>query len=438
MAALADRLRQLAGWVRNRFPAGSGSEPPTFFLSRWLFLRLLGCVYLAAFLSLWVQVHGLVGSSGILPVRDYLADVRGVTGAERYYLVPTLCWLDDGDGFLDRQCAVGVLLSLLLIIGAAPAPVLFLLWVLYLSLSVAGQEFLQYQWDALLLETGLLAVFLAPPQLWPRLAREAPPSPLVLWLSRWLLFRLMFGSGVAKLLSGDATWHGLTALQYDYETQPLPTWTSWSMHQLPGWFQAASVLVTFVAEILVPLGVFGPRPCRLVAFVGIVALQVLIAATGNYGFFNLLTVVLCVLLLDDRCFPARWRARLAPADPSAAVPRGRGWPGWVLGPVAAVVLALSVLPFPAPGRPGAALAGLAGGDLPGRGLIPLGQRLRPVRGHDDEAAGDHRGGERRRRDLAAVQFPLEAGRCAAPAQVRRPAPAAAGLANVVCRPGELP
>jgi hypothetical protein len=335
--------------VRDRFPAASGAEPPPFFISRWLFLRLLGVVYLTAFLSLWVQVHGLIGSRGILPVREYLADVRGVTGPERYYLVPTLCWLDDGDRFLNGQCAAGVVLSVLLIAGVAPAPVLFVLWVLYLSLSVAGQDFFNYQWDALLLEAGLLAVFLAPPQLWPRPAREAPPSRLVLWLFGWLLFRLMFGSGVAKLLSGDPTWRGLTALSYHYETQPLPTWTSWYMHQLPGGFQAGSVVVTFVAELVVPLAVFGPRRWRLVAFVGIVGLQVLIAATGNYGFFNLLTVVLCVPLLEDSLFPARWRARFVPAGPAAAAPRARGWPGWVLGPVAAVVVTLSALPFLARG-----------------------------------------------------------------------------------------
>src|SRR5689334_22691089 len=110
MAGVAVRLRRFAGWWWGTSPPGPGSGPP-FFLSRWLFLRLLGCVYLVAFLSLWVQVHGLVGSRGILPVRDYLADVRGFTGPERYYLVPTLCWLDDSDAFLDRQCAAGVLLS---------------------------------------------------------------------------------------------------------------------------------------------------------------------------------------------------------------------------------------------------------------------------------------------------------------------------------------
>ncbi|HEV3256964.1 MAG TPA: lipase maturation factor family protein [Gemmataceae bacterium] len=321
------------------------AEVPGFLLSRWLFLRLLGVVYLAAFLSLWVQVDGLIGSRGILPVGEYLTAVEQVTGPQRFYLAPTLCWLDASDPFLHELCAGGVVLSGLLILGVAPAPVLFLLWVIYLSLNVAGQVFLIYQWDALLLETGFLAVFLAPPQLWPRLGHEAPPSRVVLWLFRWLLFRLVFGSGVVKLLSGDPTWGNLTALRYHYETQPLPAWTSWYMHQLPGWFQGLSVLLTFVAELVVPVGIFGPRRWRYAACAGIVGLQVLIAATGNYGFFNLLTVVLCVPLLEDGFFPARWRARLAADEESAVASRRRAWPGWLLAPLAAGILILSVMPY---------------------------------------------------------------------------------------------
>jgi len=340
-----NRFWRCARWLRNRAASGAVREPPNFFLSRRLFLRLLGIVYLAAFLSLWVQIDGLIGSHGVLPVEQYLEAVRESTGREGLYLAPTLCWLDSSDQFLHRLCAGGLVLSALLIVGVAPAPVLFLLWAFYLSLTVAGQEFLGFQWDTLLIETGFLAIFLAPPQLWPRLAREAPPSRLVLWLFRWLLFRLVFGSGVVKLLSGDATWRHLTSLRYHYETQPLPTWTSWYVHQLPGWLQGLSVLLTFAAELVVPLGIFGPRRWRLVAAGGIVGLQLLIAATGNYGFFNLLTVALCVPLLDDSCFPARWRARLVPATGAAAPPRRRGWPSWLLVPLAVAVLVLSVMPY---------------------------------------------------------------------------------------------
>ncbi len=314
---------------------------PTYLRSRWLFLRLLGVVYLAAFLSLWKQIKGLVGRRGILPLEDYLEAVRQQTGRERYRLVPTLCWLDASDRGLDRLCAGGVILSGLLILGIAPAPVLLLLWADYLSLSAACQRFLGYQWDALLLETGLDAVLFAPWRLWPRLGRETPPPQVALWLLRWLLFRLMFTSGMVKLLSGDPTWRKGTAVGYHYETQPLPAWTSWYMHQLPARFHRLSTWFTFAVELGLPPLMFGPGFCRQVACAGTVLLQVLIAATGNFGFFNLLTTVLCIPLLDDRCFPKRWRSVLKLPVPSPT--SGRRWLGWLMLPLVALAVTLSGL-----------------------------------------------------------------------------------------------
>jgi hypothetical protein len=228
-------------------------------------------------------------------------------------------------------------LSALLLVGIAPLPILALLWALYLSLAVVGQVFLGYQWDALLLETGLLAVFLAPAGLRPRLTRESPPPPLVVWLLRWLLFRLIFGSGVVKLASGDPTWRSLTALRYHYWTQPLPTWVGWYAAHLPAWFQTASGGVLFAVELLAPFLLFAPRRLRRLAFPPLVGLQVLIALTGNYAFFNLLAVTLCLFALEDDDLPERWRARLPPLAAGARP----WWPKAVLYPVAAVIALVS-------------------------------------------------------------------------------------------------
>ncbi len=320
--------------------APGATASASFCLSRWLFLRLLGVVYLAAFLSLRSQIKGLVGRRGILPVADYLEEVRKLTGRERYYLVPTLCWLDASDRALDRLCDGGALLSGLLILNVAPAPVLLLLWADYLSLSVACQRFLGYQWDALLLETGLHAALFAPLRLWPRLGREPPPR-VALWLLRWLLFRLMFTSGLVKLRSGDPAWRTGTALAYHYETQPLPAWTSWYMRQLPARFHRLSTWFALAVELGLPPLMFGPRRCRQVACAGTVLLQAIIAATGNFGFFNLLTAALCVPLLDDNCFPRRWRPSVE-GLPHARTSFPR-WVGWLTLPLVAIPVTLSSL-----------------------------------------------------------------------------------------------
>ena len=279
----------------TRLAWGRHLDPPTHNLVRWVFLRSLGLIYLVAFVSLWVQIIGLVGSNGILPANAAMAAMRQRAdaqhlGLDRYHLVPTLCWFKATDGFLKFQCAAGAALAVLLIIGIAPAPCLFLLWLIYLSLATVCREFLGFQWDILLLETGFLAIFLAPLQLWPRSSRAAPPSRLVLWLLRWLLFKLMFQSGCVKLLSGDPAWRNLTALTFHYETQPLPTWIGWYAHQLPVWAQKASRATMFGIELFVPFLIFAPRRPRQLACLVLVVFQALIFLTGNYCFFNLLTI----------------------------------------------------------------------------------------------------------------------------------------------------
>ena len=217
----------------------------------------------------------------------------------------------------------------MLILGVAPGPVLALLWLCYLSLATAGQVFLGYQWDSLLLEAGLLGVLLAPCVTWLGKARDEP-WPLAIWLVRWLLCRLMFLSAIVKLTSGDPSWRSWQALEHHYQTQPLPTWTSWYVHQLPASFHWLSVGFMFYAELIAPFFVLGPRPMRWVGFASLVLLQLLIAATGNYGFFNLLTIVLCLSLLDDhdwnrlKTLGINARIRDESSRPSdAAVPRNR-------------------------------------------------------------------------------------------------------------------
>ena len=270
-------------------------------LVRAFVLRLAGLVYLIAFLSLWVQIDGLIGSRGILPVGDYVELLSQRLGGDGWTRAPTLLWIDSSDAMLHVLCGLGVLFSCLLIVGFLPAPILIVLWVFYLSLVTGGSTFLSYQWDALLLEFGFAAIWWAPLDCGLRgVWGGSGPSRSVVWLQRWLLFRLMLSSGLVKLLSGDPVWRDLSALQYHYETQPIPTWTSWIVHQCPEWFHALSVGGMLFIEIAVPFAVFANRPVRLAGAAALGALQVAIAATGNYGFFNILTLVLCLSLIDDQ------------------------------------------------------------------------------------------------------------------------------------------
>jgi predicted DCC family thiol-disulfide oxidoreductase YuxK len=327
---------------------GRHVELPDYFLTRWIFLRALGLVYLVAFISLWTQIGGLIGHSGILPTDQFMSavkqqcDAQGI-GLERFHLLPTLCWFDSSDSFLNFQCAAGTVLAILLIFGIVPAPCLTLLWLIYLSLATVGRDFLGFQWDNLLLEAGFLAIFFAPLQLLPKLSHEIPPSRIVLWLLRLLLFKLIFSSGCVKLLSGDPNWRNLTALTFHYQTQPLPTWLGWYAQQLPLWFQKFSCFAMFAIELGAPFLIFAPRRIRFFGCTAIVFLQILILLTGNYTFFNFLTLALCLLLLDDYILRKFMPQKLNILFKTQEINSPWRWPKTIMIPLAAIVLSISVL-----------------------------------------------------------------------------------------------
>ncbi len=318
----------------DRWLFGASREPTSHRLTRDIFLRCLGAIYLMAFVSLWLQISGLIGSHGILPVSNYLQAIQNVLpGHERLWRLPTLCWMSSSDAFLSFLCAGGVVMSLLLILGVLPLVMLIGLWVFYLSLVNAGQDFLSFQWDSLLLEAGFAAIFLSPLQFWMRWRTAREPSHITIWLQRWLAFRIMFLSGVTKLTAGDSSWTDGTALTYHYWTQPLPPMSAWYMNRAPLGFLKFSTWMMFVAELVIPFFIFTPRIPRRIAFWGIVIFQAILVVTGNYGFFNLLTMVICIPLLED----AFWFKRLR-RDPLPP----RGQPMWIASLF--VILALLLLP----------------------------------------------------------------------------------------------
>jgi predicted DCC family thiol-disulfide oxidoreductase YuxK len=292
-AAIAERIyafvasHRSASYRLSLWLWGRDFEPPHFEVVSWLFLRAIGLIYLAAFVSFGVQALGLIGSHGILPLSEFVDAIRSRFGLDRYWRFPMVFWLDQSDFFIQAVCWAGAALSLLLIFNVLPRLSSFLLYALYLSLFYAGPIFMGFQWDSLLLEAGFLAVFLS---------ITTKPG---IWLLRWLLFRVMFLSGSVKLLSGDLTWANLSALSYYFQTEPLPTPLAWYAHHLPQRVLRASTAATFVIELGLPFLIFCPRRLRFAAASGILLLEVLILLTGNYAFFNLLTMALCLVLFDD-------------------------------------------------------------------------------------------------------------------------------------------
>jgi hypothetical protein len=325
------RRRSFFYWV-TRLAFGKRIEPARFALTQWLFLRLLAATYLVAFASLAVQVSGLLGSHGISPAHEFFGRIGDNLGWMRWWAAPSLFWLNSTDAVLVGGAWAGIVLAAVLFAGYVERLALVLLYVLYLSFSLAGQEFLSFQWDALLLEAGFLAIFFG----YTRTTQKT-----IAWLYRWLAFRLYFLSGFVKLASHDPNWRGLSALDFHYWTQPLPTIVAWYADKLPRGFQHASTFMVLAIELGVPFLIFAPRRIRLFGAGLMLGLQALIFATGNYTFFNLLTVAITVFLFDDQALrgivwtPRRVREFLR-AEPARTGKAGR---------LAAAVLTLVILPL---------------------------------------------------------------------------------------------
>jgi len=279
----------------TRFTFGLNVAPRSYATVEWIFLRILALIYLIAFSSFGLQITGLVGSQGILPIGHFLKAVSSAYGAESYWTLPGIFWIAHSDAFLRAVPIAGAIISIVLLLGYFERIALIALYVLYLSLCTAGQDFMSFQWDMLLLEAGFLAIFLG-------------SSKVVIYLFRWLLFRLTFLSGAVKLLSHDANWRNLRAVSFHYVTQPLPTPLAWYMNQLPFGFQRFSTGVVFFIELCVPFLIFAPRRWRFFGAACMIFLQVMILLTGNYTFFNWLTIALCLFLFDDAAL-ARFHLR---------------------------------------------------------------------------------------------------------------------------------
>ena len=277
------------------------AQSANYQITEAVFLRVLGLVYLSAFGSFWPQLVGLLGSHGIAPVERILPLIRAESGPRAYLYMPTLFWFGVNDHALLTVCIAGCLVSVALVAGIYPRLCAGVCWALYLSITSVGEPFTGFQWDALLLESGFLALFVG--------------TPWLVWAYRALLFRLMFESGAVKLLSHDPNWRNLHALRFHFLTQPLPAPLAYFVFRAPDWLLDTMTLLTLVIELAAPFFLFGPRRVRQIGAGLLMLLQVVILLTGNYAFFNLLTLALCLWALDDDTFAPLQRFLRKPTRP---------------------------------------------------------------------------------------------------------------------------
>ena len=297
---------------------------PTYWLTRFVILRLLGAIYAVAFLVAINQIIPLIGKDGLLPVGVFIQRVTEALGSPSagFARLPSLFWFGHSDSNLLTAAWIGFTLSCLVMAGFANAIILGILWILYMSFVHLGQEWYGYGWEIQLLETGFLAIFLCPLLDTRPFPKRAPPIQIIV-LFRWLTFRIMLGSGMIKI-RGDEVWRNGTALYYHFETQPLAGPLSRWFHFLPRAVLKMGVWYNFLAELIAPWFVFGPRIARHIAGIVIVLLQIILVLSGNLSFLNWLTILPALACFDDgfwskllpRLIVIKAKEAIANAEPS--------------------------------------------------------------------------------------------------------------------------
>jgi len=260
-----------------------------YWWSRLVFQRALAGLYLVAFLTAALQFRALLGERGMLPIPRFVARVP-------FRAAPSLFQLRYSDRFFAACAWSGCAVSSALLAGLdSQLPlwagmVLWLVpWALYLSIVNVGQTWYSFGWESLLLEVGFLSVFLG--------NDEVAPPVVVLFLLRWILFRVEFGAGLIKM-RGDACWRKLTCLDFHHETQPMPGPLSWFFHHLPKPLHRAEVAANHVTQLVVPVLLFTPQPIATAAASLMIVTQLWLVLSGNFSWLNWITIVLALSAVD--------------------------------------------------------------------------------------------------------------------------------------------
>jgi Lipase maturation factor len=329
-------------------------NPPTYWLTRFMILRLLGIVYAVAFLVAINEIIPLIGSNGLLPLGIYLKQVSNALGSTvaGFRRLPSMFWFIHSDKALLTAAWIGFVLSCIVVAGYANAPLLTILWFLYMSFVHVGQEWYGYGWEIQLLETGFLAIFLCPLLDLRPFPKRAPPMPIIV-LFRWLIFRIMLGSGLIKI-RGDKIWRNGTALYYHFETQPLPGPLSRWFHFLPKAILKIGVWFNFLAELVAPWLIFWPRLARHIAGSIIVLLQIILIFSGNLSFLNWLTIIPALACFDDgfwsRLVPHSLTAKARAAEDNAIPSRPMLVTAWIATIIVAILSIQPALNLLSPGQ----------------------------------------------------------------------------------------
>lgn len=266
-------------------------NPEEYLISVDFFLRLIGALYAVVFLSWVFQAEGLIGKKGILPLSKFLKQLRKVEGRRNaFFQLPMVYWISSSDPFLKCSLWSGVVAALFTAFGIFQPFSFLFLYILHLSIFYAGQTFMSFGWELLLIEMTVHAFFLSLTSL---------PNPLIWFSVNVLLMRFMLQAGTSKFFSKDPCWRDCTALSYHYLTQPIPNTQAFFADKLPLSFQRVCCALVLVIEVIVPFLMLGTQEMRFLTFLAFASMMLVIWFTGNFSYLNYQTLIFSLLLIAD-------------------------------------------------------------------------------------------------------------------------------------------
>lgn len=357
MSSIGQSFRALPStlWTRIKDFSGYGSDA-TYLWPRWFVLRAVGIVFIIIFTGIIKESAALIGPDGITPLPEAIAQLRATHSSliDTIFSAPTLFLISSHPAMVALLQWGGLFAAIAVVLNLWPRMSLFICWLALLSFAKGWLLYSGPMVDRLMLEVTLLCIFFAPAGYRPGLGAAVSPRPIIVFMMRWLLFRIMFENGISKMLGGDLYWFNLTAMDLLYETAPSPTILGFFNHHMPHAWHVFEIALTFAAEIIAPLiAIFCGRRGRWWAFWLWLTLQAGIQLTCNFGWLNTASIALGVLLLDDKMLAqaAGWlRLRklgnhITATTANYAVPAISKWRRYSLGSALWLHFYLSLIAF---------------------------------------------------------------------------------------------
>ena len=279
-------------------------------ITRIVFLKGLSIIYLISFLSLYGQIQGLWGNEGLFPSNLFLSKLKETIKEHKYYYLfyPSIAWAlnfntSSIENLLYILCLIGIIISVLIIVFTEyflNSLFYFILWYIHYNFLILGQSIMRFAWDGLLSEIGFISIFFAPFS-FRYINYVFHSNNISFYVLKFILAKFMISTGINIIGSQCPYWTSFNGLSFFFQGQPLLSSFSFYFHYYLGdTFTKILSAFGYFCILYLPIGYFLIWR-RFSIYSGEITFlfNLFLIFVGNYGFLNLLIIILNSLNFDD-------------------------------------------------------------------------------------------------------------------------------------------